>query len=172
MRVRALVAATAWLFAVAPALADDIEREPGMGPLCKTLGLGDYGYKHLELHTAYQELSKRLADATPLPDETKKALGDAYGKIFGSGRCHCSTGQCRPTTYRSDEYSPTGVDLFVDGKWCAVPKSAFLSREELKRVGVPEILMMFDAHVCASDSNIDLVTGCPTIECGIVLTPD
>lgn len=139
--------------------------------LAQELRSGDFGYKHHQLHSAYQELLRKLPPvATPVdvPLATPvvpKELKDAYGKIFGSLRCHCTAGECRPTEYKGDSASPSGVIMRINGKWCPIPAKALLTKKDLEVVQVPDELMKDPAHVCASASLA--ADGCPTtIECG------
>ena len=82
------------------------------------LGPGDTGFRHQELHPYYQQ-------------------------FFDSNRCHCGTGECRPTLYRSSATSESGVEVLMDGQWYSVPKSALISPKE-----AASALHTDPAHAC------------------------
>jgi len=94
---------------------------------------GDKGYRHNEMHPHYQQL-------------------------FTSDRCVCGVGECRPTIYRIDEKSPSGIEVKLNGHWVSVPEHAIL-----KNRSVPPELWNDPAHVCAYQS-----IGYTIVECAII----
>lgn len=99
----------------------------------RKLGPGDKGYKHFELHEAYQ-------------------------KLYSSGKCNCKTGECRPTKYRLNAKSSSGADVLVDGVWYPAPIEALRPPK-----AVPEELWRDDAHVCAFITQQGMVIECVII---------
>lgn len=101
---------------------------------------GDFGYRHDELHPFYQ-------------------------KVFSSGKCSCSSGECRPTRARASRKSPVGVEVLINRVWCPVSTEALITQEDKK--SIPAELRVDEAHVCAgelTDSH-----GCPVEqECVII----
>jgi hypothetical protein len=85
----------------------------------ETLGLGDEGYEHPELHETYQK--------------------------FFQGKCPCSVGECRPTKVRPNAaVADTGMEVLIDRQWYPVPKDALQLRTDM-----PAELLEYPAHVCA-----------------------
>ncbi|HEX9609097.1 MAG TPA: hypothetical protein VGA06_02725 [Candidatus Paceibacterota bacterium] len=97
-------------------------------------GLSYESYRHEELHQYYQ-------------------------KLFSQGKCNCKTGQCRPTTYRLDSSSPSGVEVQIDGTWHDPPPESLLHKNQ-----IPPELWHYDAHVCAYPNN----NGGYVIECTVI----
>lgn len=93
-----------------------------------------------------------------------KWLHKSYSVAFEKIGCHCYTGRCRPTTYKtvpvSDEF-PMGIAVLANDRWC--PVTAHTLRRNDHRI--PEILRQFKAHVCVSPDN-----GCAELECAILGT--
>jgi hypothetical protein len=68
----------------------------------KSLGPGDTGYMHEELHGVY--------------------------RTFFGGKCPCTVGECRPTVIRPSAARGSGMDVLVDGVWYPVPEDAIKLR--------------------------------------------
>ena len=98
-----------------------------------TLLPGDKGYRHEEMHEHYQ-------------------------KLFDSGRCYCHTGECRPTIFRSEKESPSGIQVMVNGIWVDVPKESILQRST-----IPKELWEYPAHVCVYGQGKQLKVECVVI---------
>jgi hypothetical protein len=92
-----------------------------------------------------------------------KWLHPSYSVAFARIGCHCYSGRCRPTTYKTvevtDEY-PMGIAIWANDRWC--PVTAHTLRRNDSRI--PEILRQFKAHVCVG------VNGCEEFECAILDT--
>ena len=96
--------------------------------------LGYFAFEHCNLHKFY---------------------GDTFVKVWN---CNCGEGRCRPTVFRDAPISkdnPFGIEVFVDGKWYAVPSDKL----RMGQAGMPPELFEWEAHVCASNAEK------PTIEC-------
>lgn len=98
---------------------------------------GDRGYKHSEMHLYYQEL-------------------------FSGGKCNCQKGECRPTLYRLNANSPSGVQVILNRQWVDVPYEAIQPRQS-----VPPELWVDMAHICAFVVNGRLVVECAIINAGL-----
>ncbi len=137
---------------------------------------GDFGYKHShELHQAYQEYMRRIEEGiAEAKRKEPKQPGDngyqkddedllpAYQKVFDSGKCNCSTGECRPTIFRSTQQTaenPRGVEVRVNRRWCPPSKNTVF----LELRDIPTELTKDEAHVCAY-GEADR-SGCPHLEC-------
>lgn len=101
------------------------------------LGPGDKGYRHEEMHPFYKLL-------------------------FGQGRCNCHTGECRPTIYRTDNRSPSGIQVILNGEWIDVPQESIQMKQS-----VPPELWPDPAHICAFMRNGELVVECAIINSGV-----
>lgn len=151
----------------------------GHSPQAGELQPGDEGYKHTEKqHAAYQEYFsriqenafenlKRAADKMQPGDqgymEGEQDLNEEYKKVFDSGKCSCSTGECRPTEFRpvaSTADNPKGVEVKVNRVWCKPSvDTVFLELND-----IPDALKKDAAHVCAYGT-VNPVTKCPHLEC-------
>jgi hypothetical protein len=94
---------------------------------------GDKGYMHEELHKHYQT-------------------------IFSGGRCHCKTGECRPTVFRYKGGDVNRVQMKHQGVWIDIPPSALIEKET-----VPKELWGYQAHICAFETPSGI-----NVECAIL----
>jgi|GEM_PF-2153123 hypothetical protein len=108
-----------------------------------------FGFEHCRLHPYYQQ-------------------------VFPTAGCNCSTGQCRPTVWRSvtpTPDNPEGVQVKVSGEWTDVPPEVLHKFYATGSRTLPTPLLEYDAHVCAVESRtynpVSKVTtiGKPRIEC-------
>lgn len=100
---------------------------------------GDYGYGHKCLHKYYMQLYQN------------------------TNRCHCMTGACRPTKYRT---GPDGTEqVLIEGHWYSFNEKETFGRER----PVPEELWPHEGHVCAYPTGKRMPDGRPEhkIECTI-----
>lgn len=93
----------------------------------KSLNPGDHGFKHEELHEDYQKF---------------------YQQYFDANKCHCASGECRPTQYRDSMKSESGIEVMFDGVWVAVPKKALI---EVPWKKVPKKMLAHSAHACGRE---------------------
>jgi hypothetical protein len=100
---------------------------------------GDYGYGHRCLHPHYQ-------------------------KLYSSGKCHCHTGACRPTVFRTRREKTGEVvrEVLIDRHWYTFDEATRRHKN-----AVPEALWSQDGHVCAMPTGKFLPDGRPeqNIEC-------
>lgn len=116
------------------------------------LPLGTEGKMHACLHRAYQaftEASKQaeLGTKNGLSDTLKKG----YEDVFSTLKCHCSTGQCRPTEPFRWNNARHRLEGLVDGHWVHIPQEA-LKRVDMTKVRpdiLAEMLSVSSAHICA-----------------------
>ena len=94
--------------------------------------LGYNGFEHCRLHPYYQ-------------------------LVFPTYGCNCSTGQCRPTSWRHaprTTENPLGMEIFQSGLWRPIPPDVLHKFYQNGPRSLPEPLMEYDAHICAFDNTV------------------
>lgn len=115
-------------------------------PVTKVDCLGNEGCDHDKLHNHYQKVFRNFeTKQAGLGDEghDKETLLPHYNNFFATWKCNCSTGQCRPTKFRT---VARGLEAWIDQKWVWVPPES-LRKPDLKLL--PAELLAYEGHACA-----------------------
>lgn len=105
------------------------------------------------------------ADGKPLgPGDEKymhKCLHESYKEMYAGAKCHCYTGYCRPTQFRTHEGER---QVLISGHWYDVPDASLRGRNQ-----IPEQLWHQPGHMCARPTGKMLPDGRPEqdIECTV-----
>ncbi len=76
-------------------------------------------------------------------------LHGQYQVAFKNWNCHCYSGQCRPTQFRTASagtVTETGYEIMVENEWFPIPRAALRTERALMTPN----LLEYEAHVCTS----------------------